>query len=356
MFSLDFEDGVEAAFRREGPQKGESANRASTGVPWKGASTRDRVSVPGSDHPRCPASSYASDDRALSRAALVGLSLGGLVVVEFLIGVVVWAALRVRTRRESSRARRREGSADIEDGSAVKEAEGEVDEAEARVDSRRRSFLERWLGVEGRRAYTPVELVEIPPNPGYSSYMYAKPVDRSNLHPSPTYGSLHDNTASAHKSGGEKHQVLFSLYPPAVAASLTPPDRTLYDPPSLKKPVVTQRPTLARLDIPEPLPPPRRPGRHHHAPSVSSQTSYLRRLSRSLLNTIAQPSPPRVDASTSMPFPPKPPTPPPFMLLQPVTLGRSTPSAGMGFAPGIEQRLPQDEQRAAREPRPQAGS
>lgn len=95
-----------------------------------------------------------------------------------------------------------------------------------------------------------------------------------------------------------------SEFSSVVAASLAVPSQfpAPYDPPSLITPPQQQRPELAKLEIPQSL-----PRETHQAPSVTSQTSYLRRLSRSLLATLSNTPPP------ALPLLPRPPTPPPFM-------------------------------------------
>jgi len=90
----------------------------------------------------------------------------------------------------------------------------------------------------------------------------------------------------------------------SVAASLAVPAQfpAPYDPPSLLGYTQQHRPELSKLDIPRNPPP-----KTHQAPSITSQTSYLRRLSRSLLATISRTPPPALSTL------PRPPTPPPFI-------------------------------------------
>ncbi|GAA5902702.1 uncharacterized protein JCM6883_007212 [Sporobolomyces salmoneus] len=240
--------------------------------------------------------SGCESDNFLSTGALIGLAIAGVFLFEGLVGALVWLFIVIRRGRHArkSKSNRSRGGRELL-----------AEEGETTAYTHRSSFVEKWLGKEAVTTYTPVEIEEF--HQPYSSYQSRQGVatgqglDRTSSHRLAPQSSL-QGRVSHDQPGGD-----VSFYSTAVAASLVVPSQIPYDPP-LSAPLPRQRPELPKLDIPAP---PSFPlTRQNHAqPSVTSQTSYLRRLSRSLLASFSPAAPP----PPVLPVKPNPPTPPPFM-------------------------------------------
>ncbi|GAA5845632.1 hypothetical protein JCM5353_007137 [Sporobolomyces roseus] len=239
--------------------------------------------------------SGCSSSTFLSTGPLVGLAIAGVFLLEGVVGALVWLAVVIRRGRRSRRVKIAEQSAD----------QGIQEVGELSAYTSRGSFLEKWLGKEAVASYTPVEYEES--QPAYASYVSEHGHQNyQSFPPPPQLPSQHLAPPSfpPRSSSYDHNHGDVSYYSTAIAASLAVPSQfpAPYDPPSLITPPQQQRPELAKLEIPQSL-----PRETHQAPSVTSQTSYLRRLSRSLLATLSNTPPP------ALPLLPRPPTPPPFM-------------------------------------------
>ncbi|GAA5961718.1 hypothetical protein JCM3765_000487 [Sporobolomyces pararoseus] len=256
---------------------------------------------------RCPSNKF------LATGPLVGLAIAGTFLFEGLVGALVWLAIVLK--RSARVKKKRESTQPLAAETLLEEA------GETSAYTHRSSFVEKWLGKEAVTTYTPVEIEESVERTPYASYA---PGDQSLVSAFPPPPSRQPSQrlppASQSRVSGD-----VSFYSTAIAASLVVPSQlpAPYDPPTPSVPPLPlprpNRPELPKLDIPSPpLPPSSSSKPRGGAPSITSQISYLRKLSRSLTSTLnptpsSKPPPSPLPVPLPIPMKPNPPTPPPFM-------------------------------------------